>query len=170
MQPILKVNLTMKTHTTILIPEDWQRDYIGAASLAARILYERINKNLDPLSPDAPLLFLTGPLTGTAGPSAGRFVICARSPATGLWGESNCGGFWGPELRKAGFDGLLLAGRADAHVYLWIHDKTIEIKDASHLWERCFPSLGDGYIPDPGCNFKRIACEKTSSCSYWTCW
>jgi len=134
MQPILKVNLTMKTHTTILIPEDWQRDYIGAASLAARILYERINKNLDPLSPDAPLLFLTGPLTGTAGPSAGRFVICARSPATGLWGESNCGGFWGPELRKAGFDGLLLAGRADSHVYLWIHDKTIEIKDASHLW------------------------------------
>jgi aldehyde:ferredoxin oxidoreductase len=134
MQPILEINLTSKTHTTILIPEDWQRDYIGAASLAARILYEQIYLDLDPLSPDAPLLFLTGPLTGTAGPSVGRFVICARSPATGLWGESNCGGFWGPELRKAGFDGLLLTGRADSHVYLWIHDQTIEVKDARHIW------------------------------------
>jgi len=91
-------------------------------------------KKLDPLSPDSPLLFMTGPLTGTAGPSVGRFVVCARSPATGLWGESNCGGFWGPELRKTGYDGLMITGRADSPVYLWINDGKAEIRDAGHIW------------------------------------
>lgn len=116
------------------IPADWERDYLGAASLAARILYEYLTPDLAPLSPEAPLLFLTGPLTGTAGPAVGRFVICARSPLTRLWGESNCGGFWGPELRKAGFDGLQVTGRAAEPVYLWIQDGEVEIRNASHLW------------------------------------
>ena len=89
---------------------------------------------LDPLSPEAPLLFLNGPLSGTAGPATGRFVVCARSPLTGLWGELNCGGFWGPELRMAGFDGLWVEGRSEKPVYLWIQDGKVEIRPAEHLW------------------------------------
>jgi aldehyde:ferredoxin oxidoreductase len=134
MQPILIVDLESGNIDKYEIPNCWQDDFIGGASLAARILYDHLVQDLDPLAPEAPLLFMTGPLTGTSGPAVGRFVICGRSPATRLWGESNCGGFWGPELRKAGFDGLWLKGRANHPVYLWIHNQDIEIRDARHIW------------------------------------
>jgi aldehyde:ferredoxin oxidoreductase len=134
MQPILTIDLTAGLTGSYTIPTAWEADYLGGASLAARLLYDHLTSDLEPLSPRAPLLFLTGPLTGTAGPSVGRFVVCARSPATRLWGESNCGGFWGPELRKAGFDGIWITGRAAEPVYLWIHDGQVEVHDATRLW------------------------------------
>ena len=134
MQPILKVNLTTHESKQFHIPLEWEREYLGGASLAARILYDQLLPDLNPLSPEAPLLFLNGPLSGTAGPAVGRFVICGRSPATRLWAESNCGGFWGPELRMAGYDGLWIEGRAETPVYLWIQNGKLEIRSASHLW------------------------------------
>ncbi len=134
MQPILTVNLTSGEIGEFVIPEDWQRDFLGGASLAARILYDALTPELDPLSPDAPLLLLNGPLSGTSGPTVGRFVICAKSPATHLWGESNIGGFWGPELRKTGYDGVLVTGRSDKPVYLSILDGVPELRPADHLW------------------------------------
>ena len=84
-------------------------------------MYEELLPELDPLSAQAPLLFLNGPLSGTSGPAVGRFVVCAKSPATGLWGESNCGGFWGPELRMAGYYGLWITGKAESPVYISIN-------------------------------------------------
>jgi len=134
MQPILRVNLTTSFVDTFTIPIEWEQDYLGGASLAARLLYDHLVQDLDPLSPEAPLLFLNGPLSGTSGPAVGRFVVCGRSPATRLWAESNCGGFWGPELRTAGFDGVWVQGRADYPVYLWIHDGEVEIHPADHIW------------------------------------
>ncbi|MBI3159644.1 MAG: aldehyde ferredoxin oxidoreductase family protein [Chloroflexi bacterium] len=134
MQPILTLDLTRGESGIYEIPEDWQRDYLGGSGLAARILYDALTPELDPLGQEAPLLFLNGPLSGTAGPTVGRFVVCAKSPATGLWGESNCGGFWGVELRKTGFDGLLLTGRAEGPVYLFIDDGDVDILPAAHLW------------------------------------
>jgi aldehyde:ferredoxin oxidoreductase len=134
MQPILKIDLTSQEISRYEIPVEWQRDFLGGGSLAARILYPYLTPQLDPLSPEAPLLFLNGPLSGTSGPAVGRFSVAARSPHTGLWGESNCGGFWGPELRMAGFDGLWLTGRAEVPVYVWIRDGRVEIRPAEHLW------------------------------------
>jgi aldehyde:ferredoxin oxidoreductase len=134
MQAILKVNLSTGEFSQFTLSPDWERQFLGGASLAARLLYDRLTTDLDPLSPQAPLLFLNGPLSGTAGPAVGRFVICGKSPATGLWGESNCGGFWGPELRMAGFDGLWVEGQAPQPVYLWIRDGRYEIRAAVHLW------------------------------------
>jgi len=116
------------------IPMGWIEGFIGGSGLAARLLWDHLHPQVDPLGPENPLLFITGPLTGTAGPAVGRFTVCARSPATGLWGESNCGGFWGPELRFAGYDALLIRGRAPEPVYLWIHDGRAEIRPAGHLW------------------------------------
>ena len=136
MQPILKVNLTSGEISSFDIPKAWADSFLGGASLAARLLYDVLTPDLDPLSPAAPLLFLNGPLTGSSGPAVGRFVICGRSPATGLWAESNCGGFWGPELRKTGFDGLWIDGRADQPVYIWIRDSQVEIRSGEHLWGR----------------------------------
>ncbi|HEX7975927.1 MAG TPA: aldehyde ferredoxin oxidoreductase N-terminal domain-containing protein [Anaerolineales bacterium] len=134
MQPILKVNLSSGEIGQYTIPKEWEQDFLGGASLAARLLYDILRPDLDPLSPEAPLLFLNGPLSGSSGPAVGRFVICGRSPATGLWAESNCGGFWGPELRMAGFDGLWLQGRAADPVYLSILDGQVKICPAAHLW------------------------------------
>ena len=134
MQPILRINLSTGKSEAYRIPEEWERAFLGGASLAARLLYPYLTKELDPFSPEAPLLFLNGPLTGTSGPTVGRFVVCGKSPATGLWAESNCGGFWGPELRFAGYDGLWLTGKAEEPVYLWIEDGHLEVRRAAHLW------------------------------------
>ena len=134
MQPILQINLDSGNYNSLNIPNEWEEQYIGGASLGARLLYDRLSKNLDAFAPQSPLLFITGPLTGTAGPAVGRFVVCGRSPQTGLWGESNCGGFWGVELRKAGYDGLQIEGRAQSPVFLWIHDGLVEIRNAENLW------------------------------------
>jgi aldehyde:ferredoxin oxidoreductase len=134
MQPILTIDLSTGKVGEYRVPIEWERDYLGGASLAARLLYSSLTSDLDLLSPEAPLLFMTGPLTGTAGPSVGRFVVCGKGPATGLWAESNCGGSWGPELRFAGFDGLWITGRAEKPAYLWINNGKCEVRDAAHLW------------------------------------
>jgi aldehyde:ferredoxin oxidoreductase len=136
MQPILKINLTTGEQADYLIPSDFEHDFLGGASLAARLLYSVLTQDLDPFSPESPLLFLNGPLSGTAGPSVGRFVVCGKSPATGLWAESNCGGFWGPELRFCGYDGVWLTGKSNQPVYLWLNDGKLEIRDASAVWGR----------------------------------
>ncbi len=134
MQPILKINLTTQETREYAIPVEWQQDYLGGASLAARLLYSSLTRDLDPFSTDAPLLFLNGPLSGTLGPTVGRFVVCGLSPLTGLWAESNCGGFWGPELRFAGYDGLWITGRASGPVYLWLNGGRLEVREGAHVW------------------------------------
>ena len=134
LQPILTIDLTNQKIGKYIVPDDWVADYLGGASLAARMLYDDLTPDLDPLSPQAPLLFLNGPLSGTSGPAVGRFVICARSPATRLWGESNCGGFWGPELRKAGYDGIWITGKLAEPGYLSVIDGEVTFHSASHLW------------------------------------
>ncbi len=134
MQPIRTVNLSTNEIGTFEIPAAWEQDFLGGGSLAARILFDYLTPELDPLSPEAPLLFLNGPLSGTSGPAVGRFVVCGKSPYTQIWGEANCGGFWGPELRKAGFDGLWISGSASQPVYLWICDDKVEIRPAEAIW------------------------------------
>ena len=134
MQPILKINLTTGATEEFILPKEWERGFLGGASLAARILYPFLTKELDPLAPESPLLFLNGPLSGTSGPTTGRFVICGKSPATNLWAESNIGGFWGPELRKTGYDGLWITGKSPSPVYLWVEEGRLEVRNAAHLW------------------------------------
>lgn len=134
MQPILKIDLTTGKTEEYRIPETWEKAFLGGAALAARILYQTLTRELDPLSAEAPLLFMTGPMTGTTGPTTGRFVVCGKGPATGLWAESNVGGFWGPELRAAGYDGLWITGKAEGPVYLWLNGNRLEVRSAAHLW------------------------------------
>jgi aldehyde:ferredoxin oxidoreductase len=134
MQPILKIDLASRRVEEYRIPAAWEQAFLGGASLAARLLYPHLNRDLDPFSPEAPLLFLNGPLSGTSGPTVGRFVVCGKGPATGLWAESNCGGFWGPELRACGYDGLWITGSASEPVYLWLNGNHMEFRPAAHLW------------------------------------
>jgi len=131
---LLTIDLTHGTTGVRTLDPQLFRDFVGGASLAAKLLYESLTPSLDPLSPDNPLLFLTGPLTGSSGPAVGRYVVCAKSPATRIWAESNCGGFFGPEIRFAGYDGILFTGRASSPLYVWIKNEKVELRDASHLW------------------------------------
>ena len=131
---LLIVDLTLGAIREEAIDPAYAREFIGGSGLGVRLLWDYLDPARDPLDPASPLLWITGPLTGTSGPSTGRFSICARSPQTGLWGESNIGGFVGPELRYAGYDGVLVTGRAAAPVYLWIHNGKAELRDARHLW------------------------------------
>ncbi len=158
MQSILKINLTTGETSEYVIPAELERDYLGGASLAARLLYPSLTRDLDPLSDAAPLLFLTGPLSGTLGPTVGRFVVCGLSPLTGLWAESNCGGFWGPELRFAGYDGLWITGRASGPVYLWVNGGRLEVRDAAHLWGQDTYETQESVKSELGVAGTRVAC------------
>jgi len=110
------------------------RAFVGGSGLAARLVYDMVDGDVDPLGPDNLLVFMTGPLVGTAMPSAGRCSVCALSPLTGLWGESNTGGFIGPELRFAGYDGIIVTGRAEKPVWLSVVEGRSELHDAAGLW------------------------------------
>lgn len=156
MQPILKIDLTTGKTEEYKIPEQWEQDYLGGASLAARILYEHLTPELDALSPEAPLLFLMGPLTGTSGPTTGRFVICGKSPATALWAESNIGGHWGPALRKAGYDGLWITGKSSAPIYLWLNGSRLEVRDAVDIWGQNTYTTQDKVKEETGVKSTRV--------------
>jgi aldehyde:ferredoxin oxidoreductase len=101
------------------------------------------DEKTNPLGPQNPLIFMTGPFTGTGVPLSGRHAVVSRSPLTGIFGESDVGGTWGAHLKKAGFDGIIIVGQSEKPVYLWIHDGKWEIRNASHLWGK------DTYEVDP---------------------
>ena len=123
--------------------EEWAHQFIGGSGLGAKILYELTNERTDPLGPENPLIFMTGPFTGTAVPLSGRHAVVSRSPLTGIFGESDVGGTWGANLKKAGFDGMIITGKSENPVYLWVHNGEWEIRNASHLWGK------DTYEIDP---------------------
>jgi aldehyde:ferredoxin oxidoreductase len=115
---------------------DFARQYLGGTGFAARILWDRVKPDTDPFDPENPLIFGVGPVTGAFFSPSGRFMVAYKSPLTGLWGEAHCGGHWGPQLKYAGFDMVVIQGRAPQPVYLMIRDGDISIRDASHLWNR----------------------------------
>jgi aldehyde:ferredoxin oxidoreductase len=131
---ILRVDLSRGRLWDEALNEEYARRYIGGSGLAARYLYDVLDAGTDPLGPENPLLFLAGPLVGTSFTSAGRYSVCARSPLTGILGEANSGGFFGPELRYAGYDGVWIDGAAKAPVWLSIVDGRAELHDAAPLW------------------------------------
>jgi len=114
--------------------EEIAKDYLGGAGYACRYLYDKIDKEIDPLSPENIIMIMTGPLNGTFAPNTGRWVVCSKSPYTGIWGESNCGSWFGAEIKKAGYDGIIVVGAAEKPVYIEIKDEEIQIKDAELLW------------------------------------
>ena len=130
----LKIDLTANHTDEIMIDDDDQRKYVGGSTLAAKLIYDYVRPGMDPLSPDNPLVFSTGPFTGSNVPMVSRAAICGISPGTGLWGEATTGGKFPIRLKGTGFDGILITGRADKPVYIYINEDGVEIKDASQLW------------------------------------
>jgi aldehyde:ferredoxin oxidoreductase len=131
---LLRVDLSSGTQRIEPVDDADLRQYLLGSGLAAKIFYEEMDPGLDPLDPASPLLAFTGLLTGTYSPTGCRSSWCGRSPLTGIWNEANMGGHWGAELRLAGFDGVIVTGRAPEPVYLWIHEGQAEVRPAAHLW------------------------------------
>ena len=134
MGAILDVDLTTGTHRVRELTQEMADRWLGGTGLGAHLLWEERTYAADPLGPDNVMVWAPGPFAGTTVPLSNRFGVCARSPLTGVWGEAECGGHWANDLKKAGFDALMVRGRADHPVYLWIHDGEVELRDASHLW------------------------------------
>jgi len=108
--------------------------FIGGSGLAAKIIYTEVDPKIDPFDKGNKIVCMTGPLTGTIVPGGNKTTIAAKSPLTNAWGEAHLGGFWGPELKFAGYDGIIVEGRASSPVYIFIHDDEVELRDASKLW------------------------------------
>ncbi|MFW9908871.1 MAG: aldehyde ferredoxin oxidoreductase family protein [Candidatus Thorarchaeota archaeon] len=131
---ILQVNLDAGATMVKSLDENLLKHFIGGAGLATRLLYDMIDSDTNPLGPDNPLIFMTGPVTGTAVPTSGKSTFCARSPKTGLLGYSTVGGHFGADLKFAGYDGIIITGASKRPCYLLVEDSDVEICDAEHLW------------------------------------
>jgi aldehyde:ferredoxin oxidoreductase len=131
---LLVVNLSDKSIRNEPLNERIAEQFLGGAGYCCRYLYDHLDKYTDPLSPNNILMVMTGLLCGSNAPSSSKFAICAKSPYTGIWGESSCGGYFGPELRKAGYDGIIIEGASKKPVYLDITENDTQIKDADFLW------------------------------------
>ncbi len=131
---VLFVNLSTGTIEAKALPDEVYRQYLGGYGLGVRVLYEHIPAGSDPLGPDNMLGFLPGLLTGSGAPFSGRFMVAAKSPLTGGWGDANGGGKFGPALRGAGYDGLFVRGVAQEPVYLYVDSERAELRHASEFW------------------------------------
>jgi aldehyde:ferredoxin oxidoreductase len=131
---ILHVDLTKQSYEVEQPEEGWYRTYMGGSAFASYYLLKMLKPGTDPLSPDNVLVFATSVVTGVPISGFNRYTVAAKSPLTGYFGESEAGGYFGPELKFAGFDALVITGRAANPVYLHIQDGEIAVKDAGHLW------------------------------------
>ena len=131
---ILRVNLTAGTVTSEPLNTTWARAYLGSRGLASKYLVEEISPKVDPLSPDNKIIWATGPLTGTMASTGGRYTVVTKGPLTGAIACSNSGGYWGAELKMAGWDMVIFEGKSAKPVYLYINDDVAELRDAGHLW------------------------------------
>ena len=154
---LLRVDLTTGRHRVESIPDEWLQDYIGGRGLAARYLYDEMDPAADPLSPENVLIFATGPLTGTPVPCGARYMVVTKGALTNAITTSNSGGHWGPELKFAGYDMVILTGAAPYPSYLLVYDDHIELRDASSYWGKGVFETEDGLRRELGIPELRVA-------------
>jgi aldehyde:ferredoxin oxidoreductase len=131
---LLRVDLTAGTVKSEALNMDWARAYLGSRGLASKYLINEIDPKVDPLAPANKLIWATGPLTDTMASTGGRYTVVTKGPLTGAIACSNSGGYWGAELKMAGWDMVIFEGKSAKPVYLAIENDKAELRDASHLW------------------------------------
>ena len=152
------VNLSTGEVKEEKLDEKLARDFIGGYGLGVRVLLERQKAGVDPLGPENILGFITGPLTGTPVPTGSRYTTVCKSPLTGGWGDANSGGFFGNELKQAGWDAIFISGIASSPKYLSVNNDGIKIKDASHLWGKDTVETEEMLAEELGDSKIRVAC------------
>ena len=155
---ILRVDLTEGRITREPLNETWAREYIGGRGLGAKYLYEEMDPGVDALSPENKLIMATGPLTGTNASCGARYMVVTKGALTNAITTSNSGGHWGPELKFAGYDLLILEGRAQKPSSLVIYDDHVQIRDASAYWGRAVSETEDGLREELGIPQLRTSC------------
>ena len=138
---VLDVDLSKDKITEYPISDKSLRKHLGGRGIAAKIMLEEF-KGGDALSPDNILIFMTGPLNGLSLAGSGRHVVMSKSPLTGFLGEGYSGGFFSTEIKRTGYDGIMIRGRADRPKYLSVIDGTPELEDAESLWGK---TVGDAH-------------------------
>src|SRR3989441_903708 len=141
---LLHVDLTTRQTRVEEIPETIMRKYLGGGALAAWVLLREMRPGVDPLGPDNVLVFTTSVVNGLSLSGTNRYTAAAKSPLTGGYGESEAGGWWGPELRAAGWDGVVVHGASKTPVYVWIKDDQVEFRDATPYWGKLSGDVQDG--------------------------
>lgn len=154
---ILRINLSSGAITRESLDMTLTEKVIGGRGLASYLLCHEIDPAIEPLSPDNPLIFATGPLTGTGAPATSRYVVVCKAPLTGTIACSNSGGFFGPELKFAGYDVLIIEGESSDPVYIWIDDDKVEIRPAGALWGQ-FPVATEEEIKKATHASAKVAC------------
>jgi len=147
---ILRVDLTTGETRPEEIPASIYRRYLGGSALASYFLLKELKPGVDPLGPENMLVVMTSVINGTVISGANRYTVAAKSPLTGGFGEAEAGGWFGPELKAAGYDGIIIKGQSDRPVYLWIHDGEAEIRDASKYWGQLSGDVQDGLEEELG--------------------
>jgi len=154
---ILRVNLSVGAIATETPDEKFYRTYFGGRGLIAYYLVKEVGRDVDPLGPDNKLVFAAGPVTGALVAGSGRNSVGAKSPLTGAYGDGEGGGFFGAELKRAGWDAIIVEGQSPSPVYIWIHDDRVEIRDARHIWGKTTGDAQDIIRQELGDNTIRTA-------------
>ena len=157
MGTVLRVDLATGTIKKESLDMNAAKDYLGCRGLGTYYFMKEVDPNVDPLGPDNKLIFNTGPLTGTMGTNTGRFQVIARAPRTGTIGAANSGGYWGPELKYAGYDMIIFEGQSSKPVYLYIYNDQVELRDASKFWGKNTHETTDGLLAETDPDSK-VAC------------
>src|SRR3989475_2697524 len=147
---LLHVDLSTRQTRIEEIPEAVMRKYLGGGALAAHVLLRDMPPGVDPLGPDNVLVLMTSVINGLSLSGTNRYTAAAKSPLTGGYGESEAGGWWGPELRAAGWEGVVIRGRAESPAYLWLKDGQVEIRDARPYWGKLSGEVQDGLEQELG--------------------
>jgi aldehyde:ferredoxin oxidoreductase len=140
---ILRVNLTDLTYNVEALDLELAQKFIGGRGLGTKLFRDEVSPEVDALSPENKLMVVTGPLTGTPTPTGGRYMVVTKSPLSGTIASSNSGGYWGAELKFAGYDVIILEGKAEKPTYINIEDDKVEFRDAGHVWGKVVSETSD---------------------------
>jgi aldehyde:ferredoxin oxidoreductase len=155
---ILRTNLTTGKIETEVLEEEILRKFLGGRGLGAKILFEELSPNIDPLGPNNKLIFAVGPVTGAPFAGNSGYAVMAKSPLTELWGEAHAKGYFGTEIKNAGYDAIIVEGKAEKPVYLWIQDDNVKLKSAENLWGKVIGEVQESIREDLGDDKIRVAC------------
>jgi aldehyde:ferredoxin oxidoreductase len=147
---ILHIDLTEERWWTEELDDLVYRKYLGGSALSSYFLLRELEPGVEPLGPDNLLILMTSVINGLPLSGANRYSAAGKSPLTGGFGESEAGGYWGPELKRTGFDGIIVHGRAERPVYIFVHDGECEIRDASRYWGQLSGEVQDGLEDEIG--------------------
>ena len=155
---VLRIDLTKKKIVKEELKKDFLKLYLGGTGYGARLLWDELPKGVDPLGPENKIVVTTGPLTGTLTPGSGSVEFCFKSPLTEIFGQTRAGGAFGPKLKYAGYDFIVIEGVSDKPVYINIFDEDVELRDASHIWGKTVHETTDILLEEVSNPNASVAC------------